>query len=181
MKTVVVLLLCVLAMGCESYPDTPTASDLRLVINPDGLKTKKPIDKKAIACRVSAEGLRSVTCQYDWEKSAYAKDTDAILFYNSGFTRYATANEAEGGYRGTRDGYAKGIGSMRWFPADELIDLGDQHHASYLVHEDGTRAGNAFIIRKGSTVLRLIVSGAVIEDPKVARALLEPLINETKK
>ena len=52
---------------------------------------------------------------------------------------------------------------------------------SYLVHDDGKRAGNAFIIREGSTVLRLIVSGTVIEDPKVARALFEALINESKK
>lgn len=181
MKNAVVVFLCVLAMGCESYPDTPTESDLRLVINPDGLKTKKPIDKKAITCRVTQEGSRSVSCQYDWEKGAYAKDTTAILFYNSGFTRYDTENIAEGGYRGTREGYAKGVGDLRWWPADELIDLGDQHHASYLIHEDGTRAGNAFIIREGTTVLRLIVSGAVIDDPKVARALLEPLVDEAKK
>jgi hypothetical protein len=181
MRAAAVVGLALLLGPCESYVDLPKPEDLRLVIKPELIRTEK-IDPKAFSCGVDLliGGYRSITCRYDSRNGSYAKDPSAFLFYESGFTRSYIDPDAEKQFSGLLEGWENGLQKMHWEPAEHLLSLGDQHHAAYLVSSEG-RVGNAFAVRKGSTVVRLLVTGVTFDDPARVRALMLPLVNEAAK
>jgi hypothetical protein len=77
-------------------------------------------------------------------------------------------------------GDASGLKTSHWESAPGLLDLGDQHHAAFMI-TNGRRMGNAFVVRKGTIVMSLIVTGLYYEDPKLVRELLEPIVKEAER
>ncbi|HEX2832090.1 MAG TPA: hypothetical protein VHW00_03695 [Thermoanaerobaculia bacterium] len=174
-----VTLVALLFAACEARVDTPTAEDLRLLLRPQALKSSKAIDEKAVVCAVAMPHLayRVVSCTYDWSKSSHAQETEAILFFDSTLRRYYSTQDAERGYATTRQAWFEGLKSFHWQQADELLDLGDHHYAAYLMDGETPR-GNAFLVRKGSIVMSVLVTGHVLNDRNAVHALLEPLVAE---
>lgn len=161
MKTFAVVAALLLA-ACEPRVDTPTADDLKLVLRPESLKTGKPIDARAVHCDVMPPLLayHRVKCVY----------------FDSSVERDYLESDAEAGFAAIKDAWTM----LHLRPADELLSVGDHHYAAYVMDGDTPR-GNGFIVRKGTIVLRVLVSGTVINDPNAVRALLEPLVDEAAR
>lgn len=174
-----VVLVALLVAACEARVDTPTADDLRLLLRPESLKSSKPIDAKAVVCAAATPHVayRVVSCTYDWSKSSHANDPDGIIFFDSTVRRYYSNQDAEEGYATARKAWFEGLKSFHWQQADELLALGDHHYAAYLMDGDTPR-GNAFLVRKGSIVMSVLVTGHVVNDRNAVHALLEPLVAE---
>lgn len=60
-----------------------------------------------------------------------------------------------------------------------LLSMGDESFGAFLVKDD-TKLGNVFIIRKGNTVLSLLLAGVYTGEPAAIEELLAPKLSKVK-
>jgi hypothetical protein len=176
MKPVVLLVLLTLAF--PMLGDEPTDDDRRLLVGPTSLHTTMQVDAAAVVCSVGKPNVlttREVSCEYDSAKGSNA--AAGQLFYDTSVSRHPSEKEADIVFEAVVSGYAAGLEKATWTPAQQLIDTGQRHHAAYMMR-NGKKIGNAFVIRQGSIVIRLILSGLYYDDPALVHKLLAPLVAE---
>jgi hypothetical protein len=60
-----------------------------------------------------------------------------------------------------------------------LVSMGDESFGAFLVKDD-TRLGNVFVIRKGNTILSLLLAGVYTGEPSIIQDMFEPKLSQVR-